>query len=149
MQSDASRAFRRKTVSVPIFYRRYDLGALSSGCVLFFLLLVLYNIWLSRRLPVTFRSYWDKCPDFALLAAYPHLRELHICGCGKLQDLSFLSDLKELRLLNLQGCEAVRDLSPLASLLNLRRLRLVGCLGIPWEEIERFKKAHPQCDVEA
>ena len=32
---------------------------------------------------------------------------------------------------------------------SLRRLRLVGCLGIPWEQIERFKKAHPQCDVEA
>ena len=61
-------------------------------------------------------------------------------------DLSPLSGMTQLRDLNI-GYNDIRDLHALDGLQNLERLWTMGNWWLPEEEIERFKKLHPNCEV--
>lgn len=77
------------------------------------------------------------------LAGLKNLETLDLAGT-KVTDLGPLARLKNLKTLNLVGSQ-VTDLSPLVGLKNLEKL-LLG-KRVDDEEVERLKKALPNCDI--
>lgn len=83
--------------------------------------------------------------DLSPLADCPHLEYLELCDSA-VSDLSPLSGLKELKHLNLARCWYLTDISPIYEL-ELERL-YIGCVScIPQEQIDEYRRLHPNCDV--
>ena len=83
--------------------------------------------------------------DISPLADCPKLEYLELFMTG-VEDLSPLAGLKELRHLNISECWSLLDLSPIYGL-ELERL-YIGCLThLPQEQIEEYRRLHPDCEV--
>ena len=87
----------------------------------------------------------DYFTDTSPLADCPHLEFLEI-QTNEITDLTPLSGLKELKHLNIGWNFELTDISPIYDL-DLERL-WIGCLTpIPDEQVEEFKRRHPDCEV--
>ena len=65
-----------------------------------------------------------------------------------LSDLRPLMKLENLEDLNLCYCYALHDITPLYELPNLKRLYLGVYTPVPTEQVEEFKRLHPNCEVD-
>ena len=98
-------------------------------------------------------------PDMeALILAMNHLGDLGpLADCHKLEylelflseidDLTPLKDLSNLRHLNIGMCPYLTDLTPLYGL-ELERLFIGTGTNIPQEQIDEYKRLHPDCEVD-
>jgi len=84
--------------------------------------------------------------DASPLADCPKLEYAEIQTTG-LNDLSPLAGLKNLRHLNIGYCFVLHDLSPIYDL-ELERLWIGKYTPIPPEQIEEYKRRHPDCEVD-
>lgn len=85
---------------------------------------------------------WD---DLSPLANCTKLEYAEIQTSG-LNDLTPLAGLKNLRHLNIGYCFVLHDLSPIYDL-ELERLWIGRYTPIPPEQIEEYKRRHPDCEV--
>lgn len=104
-------------------------------------------------------SFVRGMPDLeVLILALNHLGDLSpLEDCPKLEyleifmsdvsDLTPLKDLKELRHLNMCDCFEIVDITPLYGL-DLERLSFGNYSNIPKDQIEEFKRLHPDCWVD-
>ena len=83
--------------------------------------------------------------DTTPLANCPHLEFLEI-QTNNITDLSPLSGLKELKHLNIGWNFDLCDISPIYDL-DLERLWIGTLTPIPTEQVEEFKRRHPDCQV--
>ena len=83
--------------------------------------------------------------DTTPLAACPHLEFLEI-QTTDITDLSPLANLKELRHLNIGHCFYLTDISPIYGL-DLERLWIGSVTPIPEEQVEEYRRLHPDCVV--
>jgi len=96
------------------------------------------------ELEVAILSISDIC-DVSALANCPKLEFLEI-QTSRVSDISALSGLKNLRHLNIGHLFELDDISPIMDL-ELERL-WIGCkTPVPEEQVEEYKRLHPDCSV--
>jgi hypothetical protein len=83
--------------------------------------------------------------DISPLANCPHLEFCELFT-NRITDLSPLSGLKELKHLNINWNQRLSDITPLYGL-DLERLWIGIINKVPKDQIEEFKKLHPNCVV--
>ena len=67
-------------------------------------------------------------------------------GLAYVSDLSPLSGLTELRHLNVGVCYLLQDITPIYGL-DLERFYIGSAHAVPQEQIDEFKRLHPDCEV--
>lgn len=87
----------------------------------------------------------DECTDASPLEACPKLEFLELQATC-VRDLRPLSGLKNLRHLNICVLPMVTDLSPIFDL-ELERLWIGEFTPIPEEQVEEYRRRHPDCKV--
>ena len=83
--------------------------------------------------------------DLSALASCPKLNYLEV-QTTRINDLTPLSGLTQLKDLNICYNFALRDLRPLYGL-DLRRLYIGSMTPIPSEQVEEYRKLHPDCKI--
>ena len=84
--------------------------------------------------------------DLTPLASCPKLEFLELF-MSDIDDLTPLSELTELRHLNISDCPYLTDITPIYGL-ELERLSLGYNTVVPPEQIEEFRRLHPDCWVD-
>ncbi len=97
------------------------------------------------KLEVLILSY-TSASDLSPLAGCKNLEYLELSGT-EISDLSPLAGLSSLRHLNIAACPQVTDISPLTGLTGLERLWLGSQDPVPAEQVESFRTAVPDCQV--
>ena len=107
----------------------------------------LYNIDFVRYMPnlEVFIVMDGTISDLSPLENCPHLEFLEIFT-NRITDLSPLANAKELKHLNINWNHHLKDITPLYGL-DLERLWIGIINEVPKEQIEEFKKLHPNCVV--
>lgn len=83
--------------------------------------------------------------DISPLADCPKLEYLEIFNTA-VSDLSPLAGLDKLRHLNISYCWLIEDISPIYGL-ELDRLYLGFWTPVPQEQVDEYRRLHPNCDV--
>lgn len=97
------------------------------------------------KLEVLILSY-TSVSDLSPLAECENLEYLEL-SATEISDLSPLAGLGSLRHLNIAACPQVTDISPLYGLTGLERLWLGSQDPVPAEQVESFRAAAPDCQV--
>ena len=107
----------------------------------------LYNIDFVRYMPnlEVFIVMDGTISDISPLESCPHLEFCELFT-NRITDLSPLANAKELKHLNINWNQRLSDITPLYGL-DLERLWIGIINKVPKEQIEEFKRLHPDCEV--